>query len=82
MGQVNIKFTKNLLMLDDIDKIREYRGLYLRLIPAFEKSTNKIIDWKVTSFKDNLLKLSVEFASPLAVSINVIFRVSNLIIGL
>eukprot|EP00347_Sterkiella_histriomuscorum_P014977 403358784 len=66
MGQVNIKFTKSLLMIDDIDKVREYKGLYLRLIPSFEKSTNKITDWKVTSLKDNLLKLSVEFANPLA----------------
>lgn len=47
----------------------------MRLIPSFEKSTNKVKDWSMVSFKENVLVINVQFENVMAVSINVIILI-------
>ena len=55
-------------------------GLDIKLKPANEKSKNYVKSWNIESFKNNLIKLKIEYANPMVISINVKLRFLNIIL--
>jgi len=70
-GDVTIRFSSNLIEYADTSKISQFGGLDVKLKPANEKSKNYIKSWSVESFRNNLIKLKVNYADPMVISINV-----------